>query len=70
LGGYLVFRTALTAVVGAWGLRQRGVWMKMPLVPVWDGLACLIWLVSFTRKSIRWRGQDYLIRNGELVHTR
>jgi ceramide glucosyltransferase len=34
---------------------------------VWDGLACLIWLVSFTRKSIRWRGQNYLIRNGELV---
>jgi ceramide glucosyltransferase len=69
LGGYLVFRTALTAVVGAWGLRQRGVWAKMPLIPVWDGLACLIWLVSFTRKSIRWRGQNYLIRNGELVPT-
>jgi hypothetical protein len=24
-------------------------------------------LVSFARKTIRWRGQDYLIRNGELV---
>jgi ceramide glucosyltransferase len=69
LGGYLVFRAALTAVVGAWGLKQRGVWAKMPLIPVWDGLAFLIWLVSFTRKSIRWRGQNYLIRNGELVPT-
>jgi ceramide glucosyltransferase len=69
LGGYLLFRIALTAVVGAWGLRQRDVWGKMLLVPVWDALACLIWLVSFTRKSIRWRGQDYLIRNGELVPT-
>jgi ceramide glucosyltransferase len=67
LGGYLAFRAVLTAVVGVWGLRQRGVWAKMPLIPVWDGLACLIWLVSFTRRSIRWRGQDYLIRNGELV---
>lgn len=67
LGGYLLFRIALTAVVGAWGLRQRGVWGKLPLLPVWDALACLIWLVSFTRKSIRWRGQDYLIRKGELV---
>jgi ceramide glucosyltransferase len=69
LGGYLLFRIALTAVVGAWGLRERDVWGKMLLVPVWDALACLIWLVSFTRKSIRWRGQDYLIRNGELVPT-
>ncbi|HZD48677.1 MAG TPA: glycosyltransferase [Silvibacterium sp.] len=66
LGGYLAFRIALTAVVGA-GLKQPHVWWKMPLIPVWDVLACLIWLVSFTRKSIRWRGQDYLIRKGELV---
>jgi ceramide glucosyltransferase len=67
LGGYLLFRVALTAVVGAWGLKQRGVWGKMLLIPVWDAVACLIWLFSFTRKSIRWRGQDYLIRKGELV---
>jgi ceramide glucosyltransferase len=67
LCAYLLFRTALTAVVGVWGLRQRRVWNKMLLLPLWDGLAFLIWLVSFARKSIRWRGQDYLIRNGELV---
>ena len=28
-------------------------------------MATLIWLGSFARKTIRWRGQDYLIRNGE-----
>lgn len=67
LGGYLALRIALTAIVGAWGLRQRGVWRKMLLIPVWDGLAFLIWLVSFTRSSIRWRGKDYLIRDGQLV---
>jgi ceramide glucosyltransferase len=67
LGGYLAFRSALTALVGVWGLRQRGVWEKMLLIPGWDGLACLIWLVSFTRKSIRWRGQNYLICDGKLV---
>ncbi|HTZ90187.1 MAG TPA: glycosyltransferase [Alloacidobacterium sp.] len=69
LGGYLAFRMVLTALVGAWGLRQRGVWKKMPLIPLWDGLACLIWLVSFLRRSIRWRGQNYLIRDGVLVPT-
>ena len=67
LGGYLTFRIVLTALVGVWGLRQRGVWWKMLLLPLWDGLAFLIWLVSFARKSIRWRGQDYLIHNGQLV---
>ena len=67
LGGYLAFRAILTALVGVRGLKQRGVWGKMWLIPVWDSLACLIWLVSFTRKSIRWRGHNYLIRDGELV---
>jgi ceramide glucosyltransferase len=67
LGGYLAFRMAMTAVVGVWGLRQRRVWGKMLLLPLWDAFACLIWMVSFARKGIRWRGQNYLIRNGELV---
>jgi ceramide glucosyltransferase len=66
IGGYVVFRAALTASVG-WGLKQRGVLGKLLLIPVWDAFATLIWLVSFARKTIRWRGQDYLIRNGELV---
>jgi ceramide glucosyltransferase len=67
LGGYLAFRITMTALVGTWGLRQRGVWQKMLLIPLWDAVACLIWLVSFARRSIRWRGQNYLIRNGVLV---
>jgi len=67
LGGYLIFRALLTLMVGAWGLKQRGVWKKLALIPLWDGMATLIWLASFTRKSIRWRGRDYLMRNGELV---
>ena len=67
LGGYLLFRAALTALIGVWGLKQRGVWANLLLVPAWDAFATLVWLVSFTRKTIRWRGQDYLIKDGELV---
>lgn len=67
LGGYFIFRAFLTVMVGSWGLKQRGVWKKLALIPLWDGMATLIWLASFTRKSIRWRGRDYLMRNGELV---
>ena len=67
LGGYFVVRLAITMLVGRWGLHQRGVWKKALLIPVWDLLATAIWVVSFTRKSIRWRGMDYQIIDGRLV---
>jgi ceramide glucosyltransferase len=70
LGGYLLIRSLLTLVVGSMGLKQPGVWRKLVLIPLWDAMASLIWLVSFIRKSIRWRGQDYRLRNGELVPVR
>ena len=67
LGLYLAFRIAMTWMIGVWGMKQSGVWRKMPLVPVWDAMAFLIWLVSFGRRTIRWRGVDYYLRNGRLA---
>ena len=67
VGGYLAMRCAMTAMIGIWGLRQSGYWSKMPLIPVWDAVACFIWAASFLRRSIRWRGSDYYIRGGALV---
>ncbi len=64
---YVVLRSAITVVIGGWGLGQRGVWGKLWLIPVWDGMATLLWLVSFTRKTIRWRGKEYRIVGGSLV---
>lgn len=69
LGGYFVVRSILTLLVGSVGLRQRGVWPKLALIPVWDAMATLIWLTSFTRKTISWRGHTYAIVNGDLVPT-
>jgi ceramide glucosyltransferase len=69
-GGYLLVRWLLTLLVGVKGLKQPGVWANLALVPVWDALATVIWLVSFTRRSIRWRGHDYRIVNGNLVPVR
>ena len=48
-------------------VEQQALWKQMPLIPVWDALAFFIWLVSFGRKTIRWRGVDYLLREGRLV---
>jgi ceramide glucosyltransferase len=67
LGTYLALRFAMTWMIGAWGLKQPGLWRKMPVIPAWDAMAFFIWLASFGRRSIRWRGSDYLLRDGRLV---
>jgi ceramide glucosyltransferase len=67
LGAYLMLRIAMTWMVGVHGLHDRAVWKKMWLIPVWDALAFFIWLLSFARNSVRWRGGEYYIRDGQLV---
>ena len=67
LGSYAVLRIAMTWIIGIRGLRQAGLWGKMPLIVVWDAMAFLIWMVSFTRNSIRWRDAEYQIQQGLLV---
>lgn len=67
VGAYVAFRVLTTWLVGAWGLKQRGLWKEMPLIIMWDATAFVIWLLSFGRRSIRWRDVDYRIRGGMLV---
>ena len=67
LGAYAVCRVAITWIIGARGLKQPLVGQQLPLIPLWDAAAFLIWLASFLRTSIRWRGADYYIREGKLV---
>ena len=67
LGTYMALRLAITWTIGSWGLKQSGIWKKMFLVPLWDLLALSMWLISFGRNSIRWRGGEYHLRDGQLV---
>src|SRR5271165_2078572 len=67
LGTYFVLRSAMTWLIGRWGLKHRVSWEKYALIPLWDAMATLIWLVSFTRSTIMWRGYKYFIRDGQLV---
>jgi ceramide glucosyltransferase len=67
LGAYALLRCAITWIIGIRGLKHPGVWARMPLILVWDAVAFAIWLVSFTKNSIRWRNKDYYIREGMLV---
>jgi ceramide glucosyltransferase len=65
LGGYFVLRTVMSWVIGVRGLKQKSLDTKV--VVAWDAFAFVMWVASFCRNSIRWRGGDYRIRNGELV---
>jgi ceramide glucosyltransferase len=67
LGGYFACRVIITALIGEYGLKQKGLWKNYALIPFWDTLAFLVWLTSFTRSYIRWRGVDYELREGQLV---
>jgi ceramide glucosyltransferase len=67
LGAYAALRAGVMWMVGSWGLKQRGVWKQFALIPVWDALALCIWIASFARKTVRWRGSQYYIRDGVLV---
>ena len=67
LGAYAVLRIAMAGLIGVYVMKQKGIWRKIPLIPVWDAVAFCIWLASFTRTTIRWRGVDYTIRDGMLV---
>ena len=67
IGAYLFFRMLITWLVGVRGLKQSGIWKTMPLFIVWDATAFVIWLLTFGRRSIRWRNVDYRIRDGMLV---
>jgi ceramide glucosyltransferase len=67
LGAYLLLRIAMTWMIGIRGLKQDALKKDLVLIPLWDAMAFIIWLISFTRRSVRWRGSDYYIRQGLLV---
>jgi ceramide glucosyltransferase len=67
LGAYLGLRLTMTWLIGVRGLQDPTLRGKMWLIPVWDAMAFLIWLVSFGRNTFRWRGGEYAIREGRLV---
>ena len=67
LAAYAALRLAMTWLLGIRGLKQRVLWKSMPLIPVWDAVAFAVWVASFQRSTIRWRGGDYHIRGGRLI---
>ncbi len=67
VSAYLGLRLWLTWAIGIRGLKRSELWRKLGLVPLWDALAFCIWLASFARNTVKWRGGQYYIRDGMLV---
>jgi len=67
LGTYFLLRSMIIWSIGIRGLKQKVSWQELALIPVWDAMAFAIWLISFGRNSVRWRNNDYYIRDGMLV---
>jgi ceramide glucosyltransferase len=66
LGTFLGLRAVMAWSIGIQILKQPRVWKEIPLIPVWDAFAFLIWVASFFQKRIRWRDGEYYIREGKL----
>jgi len=64
---YVVLRAATVWKVGVRGLRDPLLRRRWWLVPLWDAFAPVMWLASLFAKRVRWRGEEYQVRQGCLV---
>lgn len=67
LGTYLVLRLAMAWAIGVRGLQDYLLWKKWWLIPFWDAFAFSVWVASFAKRRIHWRGADFYVHKGRLT---
>lgn len=65
--GYVVLRSLMAWTVGVWGVQDPLLRKKFYLVPLRDAFAFVVWVTSFFKRKIEWRGAYYYIVNKRLV---
>ena len=60
-------RAAVAIVVGWSVLRDRRAMTGLPLLPVRDFVALLVWMASFGGKTVVWRGDSFKLKDGRLT---
>ena len=65
----LLLRMGVALAVGRGVLRDRRVLRLLPLLPLRDGIAMLVWCASFASNTISWRGDSFTLKEGRLVRT-
>jgi ceramide glucosyltransferase len=59
--GVLGFRLTTTAAMMVWGLRDREGVKSLPLLPLRDLAAMVSWVLAFTKKTVTWRGSEFIL---------
>ena len=67
VAAYVLLRSEMARTVGVWGMQDRALRAKLPLLPARDAFAFLVWLASFFPQRIRWRDKEFYVRNRRLV---
>ena len=68
LAATVAFLRAMMAwTVGRWILGDRQLGSLLPLVPVRDFAALLVWLGSFAGNRVSWRGDSFRLKDGKLA---
>lgn len=61
-----VFRILMAWVVGRIVLDDRNLASSLPLIPIRDCIALLLWLCSFGSDAVSWRGDKFTLKDGKL----
>jgi ceramide glucosyltransferase len=68
LGAAVGLRLATAAAMLGWGFRDREGLHNLALLPVRDVAALLSWLLAFTKRTVVWRGAEFILtRDGRLI---
>jgi ceramide glucosyltransferase len=65
--GYVLLGGEMVRAVGIYGMQDKSLRKKTRALLLRDAFAFLIWLASFFPQRIRWRGQEFRIRDKRLV---
>jgi ceramide glucosyltransferase len=67
MAAYFVLRLATALVVGVRGLGDTMLRRRLWLVPLRDACAFFVWIASYFRTRINWRGTEFDVAGGKLV---
>jgi len=68
LSGAIGLRLATAAGILRWGLRDPDGLKSLALLPLRDLVGFLTWFLTFTKRTVAWRGHKYTLRyNGQLA---
>jgi len=63
-------RVAVALLVGWSVVRDRQLLALLPLLPLRDVAALLVWIASLAGHTVVWRGDSFRLKNGKLARIR